>query len=68
VGAVALTDDETSHPCRRKNQSPNQVRIVVTHALVVGATSGIGRAFAVALAREGAKVVVSSRNRQRSII
>lgn len=32
-------------------------------ALVVGATSGIGRATAVAFAREGAKVVVAGQAR-----
>jgi NAD(P)-dependent dehydrogenase (short-subunit alcohol dehydrogenase family) len=34
-------------------------------AVITGSTAGIGRAGAIAFAREGAKVVVSGRNRQR---
>jgi NAD(P)-dependent dehydrogenase (short-subunit alcohol dehydrogenase family) len=34
-------------------------------AVITGSTTGIGRAGAIAFAREGAKVVVSGRNRQR---
>jgi NAD(P)-dependent dehydrogenase (short-subunit alcohol dehydrogenase family) len=34
-------------------------------AVITGSTTGIGRAGAIAFAREGAKIVVSGRNRQR---
>jgi NAD(P)-dependent dehydrogenase (short-subunit alcohol dehydrogenase family) len=34
-------------------------------AVITGSTAGIGRAGAIAFAREGAKVIVSGRNRQR---
>jgi NAD(P)-dependent dehydrogenase (short-subunit alcohol dehydrogenase family) len=34
-------------------------------AIITGSTSGIGRAGAIALAREGASIVVSGRNKQR---
>jgi gluconate 5-dehydrogenase len=37
-----------------------------TRVLVTGATSGLGRAMAQALARSGARVVVTSRNRERA--
>ena len=36
-----------------------------TSAAVTGSTRGLGRAFAVALAREGANVVVDGRNPER---
>lgn len=34
-------------------------------ALVMGASAGIGRAIAAALAREGARVAIASRSRER---
>jgi NAD(P)-dependent dehydrogenase (short-subunit alcohol dehydrogenase family) len=39
-------------------------RLTGRHALVTGSTSGIGRSIAMALAREGATVVVSGRNKE----
>jgi NAD(P)-dependent dehydrogenase (short-subunit alcohol dehydrogenase family) len=44
--------------------APNSVpRLAGRRALVTGSTSGIGRSIAMALAREGATVVVSGRNK-----
>ena len=39
------------------------LRLAERRALVTGSTSGIGRSIALALAREGATVVVSGRNK-----
>jgi NAD(P)-dependent dehydrogenase (short-subunit alcohol dehydrogenase family) len=44
--------------------SSSAPRLVGRHALVTGSTSGIGRSIAMALAREGATVVVSGRNKE----
>ena len=44
--------------------TPNPAgRLTGRHALVTGSTSGIGRSIAMALAREGATVLVSGRNK-----
>src|SRR5690606_22892931 len=53
------------HRCRQNQQEFPMTRLDDKVAIITGASSGIGRAAALLFARQGAKVVLSARGRER---
>src|SRR5258707_989054 len=67
LAVLAVSSDASTciHPCPEPQAMPESKRFAGLSVLVTGASSGIGRACALALGAEGAHVALAGRRRAR---